>query len=384
MALAAASFPPLSLDFEEVLSLWEDAGSGSIYSSDAGFDVVDVQLDFTSFEHALQNIKVETPEIDITPLMGSCPGPNDFQQMGAQLQPAGYAMPIMLQQQSMQTSGSLQQPSNSWSSHRGHLVPDMPASLFQLEMTDAATSGFSMGEFAMIKTHRDQGCSATHRPEDELCYQMQPMKRARTQPSFHDAGVVPEAFERAGTPSGAMFSSAPAPAAAQCVAAQRPSSPSISAGSGSAQGVVPQAAPPVPRAMQAGRSRHAPAAAAPEQGGSASSDEPVRTRQEALERYRQKKASRMYTKKIRYQLRKINADKRPRIKGRFVKKSELAQYYASMGIPNPALAGQEGGDGCCGEEGDMDEGECGQLEGLDMPHPPADLDLDMDSFDLDL
>ncbi|EFJ40510.1 hypothetical protein VOLCADRAFT_69449, partial [Volvox carteri f. nagariensis] len=39
-----------------------------------------------------------------------------------------------------------------------------------------------------------------------------------------------------------------------------------------------------------------------------------------LERYREKKARRLYTKKIRYQLRKINADKRPRIKGRFVKK----------------------------------------------------------------
>ena len=30
----------------------------------------------------------------------------------------------------------------------------------------------------------------------------------------------------------------------------------------------------------------------------------------------------MYTKQVRYQLRKINADKRPRIKGRFIKKGE--------------------------------------------------------------
>eukprot|EP00798_Chlamydomonas_sp_ICE-L_P014685 gene14685-20722_t len=45
-----------------------------------------------------------------------------------------------------------------------------------------------------------------------------------------------------------------------------------------------------------------------------------RARMEGLERYRSKKAQRMFTKKIRYQLRKINADKRPRIKGRFVKK----------------------------------------------------------------
>lgn len=46
----------------------------------------------------------------------------------------------------------------------------------------------------------------------------------------------------------------------------------------------------------------------------------VRTRAECLKRYREKKARRLYTKTIRYQLRKINADKRPRIKGRFVKK----------------------------------------------------------------
>ncbi|GLI67726.1 hypothetical protein VaNZ11_011919 [Volvox africanus] len=56
----------------------------------------------------------------------------------------------------------------------------------------------------------------------------------------------------------------------------------------------------------------------------------VRTRAECLERYRQKKARRLYTKKIRYQLRKINADKRPRIKGRFVKKEELAEFLAAQ------------------------------------------------------
>lgn len=48
----------------------------------------------------------------------------------------------------------------------------------------------------------------------------------------------------------------------------------------------------------------------------------IRLRQECLKRYRDKKARRMYTKMVRYQLRKINADKRPRIKGRFVKKTE--------------------------------------------------------------
>ncbi len=39
---------------------------------------------------------------------------------------------------------------------------------------------------------------------------------------------------------------------------------------------------------------------------------------------------------IRYHLRKINADKRPRVKGRFVKKEELAAYLASIGASAPA------------------------------------------------
>ncbi|GIL86434.1 hypothetical protein Vretimale_11627 [Volvox reticuliferus] len=67
----------------------------------------------------------------------------------------------------------------------------------------------------------------------------------------------------------------------------------------------------------------------------------VRTRAECLERYRQKKARRLYTKKIRYQLRKINADKRPRIKGRFVKKEELAEFLAAQRCAGSAAAREE-------------------------------------------
>ncbi|GFR50121.1 hypothetical protein Agub_g12271 [Astrephomene gubernaculifera] len=68
----------------------------------------------------------------------------------------------------------------------------------------------------------------------------------------------------------------------------------------------------------------------------------IRTRAECLERYRQKKARRMFTKKIRYQLRKINADKRPRIKGRFVKKEELAEFLAAQRAGGCGA----GGEGC--------------------------------------
>ncbi|KAL8267622.1 hypothetical protein R6Q59_004966 [Mikania micrantha] len=42
-------------------------------------------------------------------------------------------------------------------------------------------------------------------------------------------------------------------------------------------------------------------------------------REARVSRYREKRRRRLFSKKIRYQVRKLNADKRPRIKGRFVK-----------------------------------------------------------------
>uniref|UniRef100_A0A6N2LVW4 CCT domain-containing protein n=1 Tax=Salix viminalis TaxID=40686 RepID=A0A6N2LVW4_SALVM len=46
-----------------------------------------------------------------------------------------------------------------------------------------------------------------------------------------------------------------------------------------------------------------------------------RTRREAsVLRYKEKRQTRLFSKKIRYQVRKLNAEKRPRIKGRFVKR----------------------------------------------------------------
>ncbi|QDZ24066.1 CCT domain-containing protein [Chloropicon primus] len=59
----------------------------------------------------------------------------------------------------------------------------------------------------------------------------------------------------------------------------------------------------------------------------ASSDEEVdaftRNRRACLERYREKKRNRRFSKKVRYHLRKMNADRRPRYKGRFIKKGEV-------------------------------------------------------------
>ena len=49
------------------------------------------------------------------------------------------------------------------------------------------------------------------------------------------------------------------------------------------------------------------------------------TRLESLERYREKKRRRLYTKTIRYHKRKVNADARKRFKGRFVKAETSGQ-----------------------------------------------------------
>jgi len=40
-------------------------------------------------------------------------------------------------------------------------------------------------------------------------------------------------------------------------------------------------------------------------------------------RYREKRRKRLFSKKIRYEVRKKNAEKRPRMKGRFVKRPSL-------------------------------------------------------------
>ncbi|BBH00479.1 CCT motif family protein [Prunus dulcis] len=43
-------------------------------------------------------------------------------------------------------------------------------------------------------------------------------------------------------------------------------------------------------------------------------------REASVLRYKEKRQNRLFSKRIRYQVRKVNAEKRPRMKGRFVKK----------------------------------------------------------------
>ncbi|KVI05317.1 zinc finger protein CONSTANS-LIKE 16-like [Cynara cardunculus var. scolymus] len=55
-------------------------------------------------------------------------------------------------------------------------------------------------------------------------------------------------------------------------------------------------------------------------------------REARVSRYREKRRTRLFSKKIRYEVRKLNAEKRPRMKGRFVKRASFAAATAS-GFP---------------------------------------------------
>ena len=86
-----------------------------------------------------------------------------------------------------------------------------------------------------------------------------------------------------------------------------------------------------------------------------SAGEFAKQRQECLKRYREKKARRGQTKMVRYQLRKINADRRPRIKGRFIKKGEeghpdaVAAVAATVGSDSMTQQ-QDGDDSSCDDD----------------------------------
>ena len=46
-------------------------------------------------------------------------------------------------------------------------------------------------------------------------------------------------------------------------------------------------------------------------------------REARVSRYREKRRTRLFSKKMRYEVRKLNAEKRPRMKGRFVKRTSF-------------------------------------------------------------
>lgn len=144
--------------------------------------------------------------------------------------------------------------------------------------------------------------------------QSQPFIHSSQQPLQHEIKLEMTTGDPQGTGSTSSMSSCSADVA---IVPEVSSHPAFSGLPTSPGGKVPQQfmpclIPPVPTsAINAARPNE---------------PEAWRTRRECLERYKEKKARRMYTKKIRYQLRKINADKRPRIKGRFVKKEELDEY----------------------------------------------------------
>ncbi|XP_024992672.1 zinc finger protein CONSTANS-LIKE 16-like isoform X2 [Cynara cardunculus var. scolymus] len=51
-------------------------------------------------------------------------------------------------------------------------------------------------------------------------------------------------------------------------------------------------------------------------------------------RYREKRRTRLFSKKIRYEVRKLNAEKRPRMKGRFVKRETFEEPPAASSFPS--------------------------------------------------
>jgi hypothetical protein len=59
----------------------------------------------------------------------------------------------------------------------------------------------------------------------------------------------------------------------------------------------------------------------------------LRSRREKLERFREKKRNRLLKKTIRYASRKAYAEVRPRIKGRFARKDEVAAMRAAGILP---------------------------------------------------
>ncbi|KAK1263311.1 Zinc finger protein CONSTANS-LIKE 16 [Acorus gramineus] len=61
-------------------------------------------------------------------------------------------------------------------------------------------------------------------------------------------------------------------------------------------------------------------------------------REARVSRYREKRRTRLFSKKIRYEVRKLNAEKRPRMKGRFVKRSSFMAGAATAAVGPPVVS----------------------------------------------
>ncbi|PRQ16546.1 putative transcription factor C2C2-CO-like family [Rosa chinensis] len=61
-------------------------------------------------------------------------------------------------------------------------------------------------------------------------------------------------------------------------------------------------------------------------------------REARVSRYREKRRTRLFSKKIRYEVRKLNAEKRPRMKGRFVKRTSFQMGMGSSSTTNTSAA----------------------------------------------
>ncbi|KAL7001166.1 hypothetical protein U1Q18_002320 [Sarracenia purpurea var. burkii] len=59
-----------------------------------------------------------------------------------------------------------------------------------------------------------------------------------------------------------------------------------------------------------------------------------RGREARVSRYREKRRTRLFSKKIRYEVRKLNAEKRPRMKGRFIKRASCLAGAATFPLLN--------------------------------------------------
>lgn len=264
---AQVKVPSLALDYDMVLSAWEELG-GNTFAADAVFldDPDKITLDLSSFEASL-----------------CCGATGGFSMFGMVPGVVGPALPDFA-------------------------VPNMPCGKVE---TPDSTEELSFCETAFNWGTTQSNCNGQQGflLEADWCFDGKGFD-LKQEPVFQELGVLDS------------------PSATSCTSQDLAVVPDVTSSfTGTMQqhnncpfGLVPQGIPcgnlglplmPVPVC---------PSALKPP------GEQEVRTRKECLERYKEKKARRLYTKKIRYQLRKINADKRPRIKGRFVKKEELEEY----------------------------------------------------------